>query len=94
MRSSGTQAQDFIRVLRPTLDRNNMTHIIINCCDTMGWSVMNSMLNQMRSVEGSMGVATGHAYTSGPSSPLSTRHKVRLIKPLQSMAWLIPNRHG
>ncbi|KAK4664231.1 uncharacterized protein QC763_503770 [Podospora pseudopauciseta] len=75
MRSSGTQAQDFIRVLRPTLDRNNMTHIIINCCDTMGWSVMNSMLNQMRSVEDSMGVATGHAYTSGPSSPLSTRHK-------------------
>ncbi|KAK3367570.1 glycoside hydrolase superfamily [Podospora didyma] len=75
MRSSGTQAADFIKVLRPTLDKANLTNVLINCCDTMGYNVMNTMLGQMRSVESQMGVATGHAYTSGPSSPLNTKLK-------------------
>lgn len=75
MRSSGTQAADFIKVLRPTLDRNNMSNIIINCCDTMGWTVMNTMLGQMRSVESMVGTVTGHSYTSSPTSPLSTKVK-------------------
>ncbi|KAK4222373.1 glycoside hydrolase superfamily [Podospora fimiseda] len=75
MRSSGTQAADFIKVLRPTLDRNDLSNVIINCCDTMGWSTMNSMLSQMRSVESMVGVTTGHSYTSGPTSQLSTKAK-------------------
>ena len=75
MRSSGTQAADFIKILRPTLDRNDLSNVLINCCDTMGWSTMNTMLSQMRSVESMLGVATGHSYTSGPSSPLSTKTK-------------------
>jgi len=75
MQSSGAQAADFIRVLRPTLDKNNLTYIQINCCDTMGYSVMNNFLGQMRGVESMMGVVTGHSYTSSPTSPLSTRLK-------------------
>ena len=75
MRSSGAQAADFIRVLRPTLDNSNLTHVQINCCDTMGYSVMNSFLGQMRGVESMMGVVTGHSYTSSPTSPLSTQLK-------------------
>ncbi|MBE3041511.1 hypothetical protein IMZ48_02800 [Candidatus Bathyarchaeota archaeon] len=75
MQFSGAQAAEFIQVLRPTLDANNLTHIQINCCDTMGYNVMNSFLNQMRGVEDMMGVATGHSYTSSPTSPLSTSLK-------------------
>ncbi|KAK0714740.1 glycoside hydrolase superfamily [Lasiosphaeris hirsuta] len=75
MRSSGAQAADFIKILRPTLDKNNLTSIIINCCDTMGWSVMNTMLGQMRSVESMLGTATGHSYTSTATSTLSTKLK-------------------
>ncbi|KAK4446325.1 glycoside hydrolase superfamily [Podospora aff. communis PSN243] len=75
MRSSGTQAADFIKVLRPTLDKANMTSMIINCCDTMSWTAMNGMLGQMRSVESSLGVVTGHSYTSSATSQLSTRLK-------------------
>ncbi|SPO07573.1 uncharacterized protein DNG_10268 [Cephalotrichum gorgonifer] len=72
MQSSGAQAADFIRVLRPTLDAANLTDVKINCCDTMGYQVMNNFLGQMRSVESMLGVITGHSYTSSPSSPLST----------------------
>ncbi|KAK3356641.1 glycoside hydrolase superfamily [Lasiosphaeria hispida] len=75
MRSSGAQAADFIKVLRPTLDKNSLTNIIINCCDTMGWSVMNTMLGQMRSVESMVGTVTGHSYTSTATSALSTKQK-------------------
>ncbi|KAK3325945.1 glycoside hydrolase superfamily [Apodospora peruviana] len=75
MRSSGTQAADFIKVLRPTLDKANLGSVSINCCDSMGWSTMNTMLGQMRSVESMLGVATGHAYSSGPSSPLPVKTK-------------------
>ncbi|KAK5651584.1 hypothetical protein OQA88_11857 [Cercophora sp. LCS_1] len=75
MRSSGTQAADFIKILRPTLDNNNLTDVIINCCDTMSWTAANGMLGQMRSVENMIGTVTGHAYTSSATSQLSTKHK-------------------
>lgn len=75
MQFSGAQAAEFIDVLRPALDVNNLTHIQINCCDTMGYGVMDGFLNQMRNVESSMGVATGHSYTSSPTSPLATQLK-------------------
>jgi O-glycosyl hydrolase len=73
MRSSGTQAADFVKVLRPTLDKNNLANVKITCCDAEGWSDMNGMLGQMRAVESMLGVATGHSYTSQPTSPLSTK---------------------
>ncbi|KAH8901600.1 glycoside hydrolase [Thozetella sp. PMI_491] len=75
MRSSGTQAADFIKVLRPTLDKNNLADLKITCCDAEGWSDMNGMLGQMRAVESMVGVVTGHSYTSQPTSPLSTKLK-------------------
>ncbi|KXX81852.1 Glucuronoxylanase XynC [Madurella mycetomatis] len=75
MRSSGAQAADFIRVLRPTLDRNNLTDLKINCCDQEGWYGMNNMLGQMRGVESMLDTITAHSYTSQPNSPLSTSLK-------------------
>lgn len=75
MLSNGGQAADFIKILRPTLDKNDLSHVLINCCDTMGYQVMNNFLGSLRSVESMMGVVTGHSYTSGPSSPLSTQLK-------------------
>jgi len=73
MRSNGAQAADFIKVLRPTLDRANLTSVKINCCDTEGWAAMNGFLGSMRGVESLLGVVTGHSYTSAPTAPLSTR---------------------
>lgn len=76
MSSSGTQAADVIKLLRPTLDQNNLTSVQITCCDTMGWSTMNTMLNQMgAATQALLGTATGHSYSSGPSAPLSTKLK-------------------
>jgi O-glycosyl hydrolase len=75
MRSSGTQAADFIKILRPTLDSNGLTDLKINCCDQEGWQGMNGMLGQMRGVESMLGAITGHSYTSQPTSPLSTTLK-------------------
>lgn len=75
MRSSGAQAADFIKILRPTLDSNNMSHIIINCCDTMGWTVMNQFLGQMSGVMSMVGTITGHSYSSTATSRLSTTLK-------------------
>ncbi|KAK3298075.1 glycoside hydrolase superfamily [Chaetomium fimeti] len=75
MRSSGSQAADFIKVLRPTLDNNDLGSVIINCCDTMGWTTMNSMLSQMGSTQSMLGTVTGHSYTSSATSQLSTKLK-------------------
>ena len=75
MRSNGQQAADFIKILYPTLQKANLSSVQINCCDAEGWSSQGSMLNSMKSVDDYLGVVTGHAYTSGPNSPLNTRHK-------------------
>jgi O-glycosyl hydrolase len=75
MRSSGGQAADFIKVLRPTLDAANLTSVLITCCDAEGWSSQSSMLNELKSrgVESMLGVITGHAYTSQPTSSMNTK---------------------
>ncbi|KAI1170634.1 glycoside hydrolase family 30 protein [Nemania sp. FL0916] len=75
MRSSGSQAADFIKVLGPTLARNNLTAVGINCCDAEGWSSQASMLGQLASVDQYISTITAHAYTSSPSSPMNTRHR-------------------
>lgn len=41
MRSDGRQAADFIKVLRPTLDKAGYTNVKITCCDAGGWSHQN-----------------------------------------------------
>jgi O-glycosyl hydrolase len=58
MRSNGQQAADFIKVLRPTLDKANMTSVKINCCDAEGWSSQSGMLSALNSVDAALGVVT------------------------------------
>ncbi|KAF2748923.1 glycoside hydrolase family 30 protein [Sporormia fimetaria CBS 119925] len=78
MLSSGTQAADFIKVLRPTLDRANLTHVGINCCEATGWNVANQHAQEMISagVENMLNAVTSHEYTSRIGSPMRTRAKV------------------
>jgi O-glycosyl hydrolase len=71
MRSSGTQAADFIKVLGPTLQKANLSHVGINCCDAEGWSSQGSMTGQLASVDQYLSTITAHAYTSSPGSPMS-----------------------
>ncbi|KAI0379260.1 glycoside hydrolase family 30 protein [Hypomontagnella monticulosa] len=75
MRMSGSQAADFIKVLGPTLEKENLTHVGINCCDPEGWSTQASMLSQLGSVDQYISTITAHSYTSSPGSPLNTRHR-------------------
>ena len=58
MRSSGQQAADFIKVLRPTLDKSNMTGVQINCCDAEGWSSQSGMMGSLASVDSMLGTVT------------------------------------
>ncbi|KAI3335289.1 glycoside hydrolase family 30 protein [Ustulina deusta] len=75
MRSSGTQAADFIKVLGPTLEKANLS-VGINCCDAEGWSSQAGMLGQLASVDQYISTITAHSYTSSPGSPMNTRHRV------------------
>ncbi|ETS75297.1 hypothetical protein PFICI_12241 [Pestalotiopsis fici W106-1] len=72
MRSSGTQAADFIKVLGPTLQKANLSHVGINCCDAEGWSSQASMTSQLASVDQYLSTITAHAYTSSPNSPMGS----------------------
>ncbi|CAK7204238.1 GH30 xylanase [Sporothrix eucalyptigena] len=76
MRSSGTQAADFIKILSPTLDKANLSHVHIACCDAEGWSDQVGMLGQLKPVDDMLGLITSHSYTSSPSGPMNTRHRV------------------
>jgi O-glycosyl hydrolase len=74
MLSSGTQAADFVKILHPTLQKNNLSHIGITCCDSAGWNNQRSMLSQLKSsgVENQLARITSHGYTSAPSGTFST----------------------
>lgn len=76
MRMSGSQAADFIKVLGPTLEKENLTSVGINCCDPEGWSSQAGMLGQLGPVDSYLSTVTAHSYTSSPGSPLNTRHRV------------------
>jgi O-glycosyl hydrolase len=69
MRSSGQQAADFIKVLRPTLDKANMTGVQIACCDAEGWSSQGSMLGSMSSVSSMLGLVTAQYVSIYSISP-------------------------
>lgn len=58
MRSSGAQAADFIKVLRPTLDKSNMTAVSIACCDAEGWSSQSGMMGALGGVDAMLGTVT------------------------------------
>ncbi|PSN61176.1 glycoside hydrolase [Corynespora cassiicola Philippines] len=78
MLSSGTQAAEFVKILRPALDAVNLTHIGINCCEATGWSVAGQHASQIASAgaEGLVYAITSHEYTSRVGSPLRTRARV------------------
>ncbi|KAJ4367659.1 hypothetical protein N0V83_007244 [Neocucurbitaria cava] len=76
MRSSGQQAADFIKVLRPTLDKANYTDVKVTCCDAEGWSSQQGMMSGLSGVSNMLGTITGHSYTSQPGSPINTPHNV------------------
>ncbi|KAI4924768.1 hypothetical protein J4E85_007885 [Alternaria conjuncta] len=76
MRSNGQQAADFIKVLRPTLDKANFTSVKVTCCDAEGWSSQQSMMSALSSVSSLLGTITAHSYTSQPNSPINTPHHV------------------
>lgn len=76
MRSSARQAADFINVLYPTLQKANLSHVQITCCDAEGWSSQAGMLGGLSSVDSMIGVITAHSYRSSPSGPMRTRHSV------------------
>jgi O-glycosyl hydrolase len=78
MLSSGTQAADFIKVLRPTLDRANLTYVGINCCEATGWNVASQHAQQIAAAgaEGLIYAITSHEYTSRISGVMRTKAKV------------------
>lgn len=76
MTSNAQQAADFIKVLYPTLQKANLSHVGINCCDAEGWSSQAGMLGTLRSVDDQLSVITAHSYTSSPGSPMNTPHRV------------------
>jgi O-glycosyl hydrolase len=58
MRSNGQQAADFIKVLRPALDKANYTDVKIACCDAEGWSSQSGMMGSLNSVNAQLGTIT------------------------------------
>ncbi|KAF2263193.1 glycoside hydrolase [Lojkania enalia] len=78
MQSSGSQAAEVIKVLRPTLDRANLVNIGINCCEGTGWNVANQHASQIISAgaENMIYAFTSHEYTSRVGSPMRTTRKV------------------
>jgi O-glycosyl hydrolase len=78
MSSSGTQAADFIKVLRPTLDRNNLTDVGINCCEGTGWNIASQHASQMiaAGVESMLFAVTSHEYSSRVGSKMNTKAHV------------------
>jgi O-glycosyl hydrolase len=58
MRSNGQQAADFIKVLRPALDKANYTGVKVTCCDAEGWSSQQGMMSALSGVSGLLGTIT------------------------------------
>ncbi|KAF2446688.1 glycoside hydrolase family 30 protein [Karstenula rhodostoma CBS 690.94] len=78
MQSSGTQAAEFIKVLRPTLDAANLTSVGINCCEATGWNIASQHASQIASA-GALPLVyaiTSHEYTSRISGVMGTKARV------------------
>ncbi|KAI0198892.1 putative endo-exoxylanase [Astrocystis sublimbata] len=76
MRSTGSQAADFIKILHPTLQAANLSHVKITCCDAEGFASQNGMISQLSSVSSLLSTITAHAYTSQPNTPIRTPLRV------------------
>ncbi|KAH3918269.1 hypothetical protein HBI56_142970 [Parastagonospora nodorum] len=76
MLSDGQQAADFIKILRPTLDKAGYTDVKIACCDTTGWSKQQERMSGLSSVSNLLGTITSHSYSSQPIDPIDTPHNV------------------
>ncbi|ORY18821.1 glycoside hydrolase superfamily [Clohesyomyces aquaticus] len=78
MLSSGTQAADFIKVLYPTLQKNNLSDVGINCCDGTGWSVSSQHASQIAAAgaENMVYAITSHEYSSRISGVMRTTRRV------------------
>lgn len=77
MLSNGQQSADFLKVLYPTLKRSGLKTQIA-CCDATGWNAQQEILDGIQEAgqEGTLGLVTGHGYTSKPLYPLRTNAKV------------------
>lgn len=73
MLSDGQQAADFIKVLRPTLDRAGIKAQIA-CCDGSGWDQNRERLTGIQAAgqEHNLGLVTAHGYSSAPDTPYNT----------------------
>ncbi|KAF1836901.1 glycoside hydrolase [Decorospora gaudefroyi] len=78
MQASGSQAAEFIKVLRPTLDRANLTSVGINCCEATGWNIAQQHAQQIRSAgaESMLYAMTSHEYTSRINGVMRTSARV------------------
>lgn len=66
MRSTPQQAASFMGVLRTAVAASNLTHKpLLTCCETMSWAAAGPFISAA-----APDVATAHAYTSSPTSPL------------------------
>lgn len=77
MESNGQQSADFLKVLYPTLKRSGLKTQIA-CCDATGWNAQQEMLTGIQAAgeEDTLGLVTGHGYSSKPLTPLKTDLKV------------------
>lgn len=73
MRSDGTQAAEVITALRATLDAAGFTSVLINCCDFEGWSLSQTVLQQVKSAGAidKLGGLTSHGYAGAPGAPFT-----------------------
>jgi len=78
MVSNGYQSADFIKILHPTLQRANLSNVLITCCDATGWKAQTNMTKDLKAagVEDLIGVMTSHPYSSALDGPLPTTRKV------------------
>lgn len=77
MLSDGQQSADFLKVLYPTLKRSGLKTKIA-CCDATGWDIQQEILTGIQEAGGedTLGLVTGHGYSSKPTYPLKTDLKV------------------
>jgi hypothetical protein len=78
MRSSGTQAAEFIKVLRPTLDAAGLESVGINCCEATGWNVSRQHAAEIRAAgaEDMVYAIATHEYTSPIRGVMNTTARV------------------
>jgi O-glycosyl hydrolase len=79
MQSSGFQAADMLKVLRPTLDASEYKDVKVVCCEATGWGDGEDILGELQSVPGAdstIDVYSAHGYSVNPALPYKTKAKV------------------